>query len=176
MATYRGLAQDDRWMDGLSEEYFRAEWLKQLPAAAQRDLGPVVVSAVGDVIVGFATGRWIGEPDLKDGDKWRQRFVELMEAYILPEHQRKPRRHGTRLLLELHRNFSKHKWVVGHVAKANRKARDVMRSLSPYREAEDGELGLGLGVMVERATYIWKGPELRETLEQRSREVKWPGV
>jgi hypothetical protein len=43
-----------------------------------------------------------------------------------------------------------------------------MRSLRPHREAETGKLGLAPGVMVDRATYIYKGPDLRACLEERA--------
>jgi hypothetical protein len=166
-ATYPGVADDDRWLEDLTEEYLFEEWNKQLTAQAQSELGPVVISEMDGQVVGFATGRWMGEPDLAD-PAWRLRFVELMELYILPHYQRKPPRHGTRLLLELHRRFDPEKWVVGHVAVRNERARSFMRLLSPYRESEVGKVGLGQGVMVDRATYIFKGPGLRAHLEERA--------
>jgi hypothetical protein len=130
-ATYPGVADDDRWLDELSVDYFLKEWNRQLTDAAQREFGPVVVSETDGKIVGFATARWVGDPDLKDPEKWRPRFVEFMETYLLPEHWRNPPRHGTRLQLELHRLLDREKWVVGHVAARNERARGFMRSLRP---------------------------------------------
>ena len=131
---------------------------------SQHDLGPGVSSEADSRIVGFATGRWVCEPDLAD-PAWKLRFVELMELYSLPDYQRNPRRHGTRLLLELHRLFDPAKWVVGRVAARNERARSFMRSLSPHRESEVGKVGLGRGVTVDRATYIYKGPDLKSRPE-----------
>lgn len=166
--TYPGVADDDRWLDDLSVEYFLDEWNRQLTDDGQREYGPVVISEVQGQIVGFATGRWVGDPDLKDPEKWRPRFVEFMETYLLPDFWRNPPRHGTRLQLELHRLLDREKWVVGHVAARNERARAFMRSLCPYRESEVGELRLAPGVLVDRATFIYRGPDLRACLEERA--------
>lgn len=131
----------------------------------------MVVSEVDGRLVGFATGRWVGDADLQD-PKWRDRFVELMELYVLPDFQGKPRRHGTKLLLELHKRMDPSKWVVGHVAAGNERAREFMRTFKPFRESEIGQLGLGQGVMVKRATFIYRGPQFREEIERRAAELE----